>query len=278
MKKTAQVSCEQQARPSAVIRADRLGKVYPNGTVALKSMSCMVCQDDFLVIIGSSGAGKSTLLRCMNRLIRPSEGRLFLLDEDITNVYGRRLQRVRRRVGMIFQQFHLVRRLNVLENVLTGRLRFQSSPIRHGLSLLRCFSKAEKEFAFECLRSVGIAELAFQRADTLSGGQQQRVAIARALAQEPDALLADEPIASLDPRSAETVMRILRQIHENEKIPVIVNLHHIDFAKCYAKRILGMAHGRVVFEGKPEDLVPDVIERIYGDRARQEWEQLQACA
>jgi len=171
-----------------------------------------------------------------------------------------------------------VRRLNVLENVLTGRLRFQSSPIRHGLSLLRCFSKAEKEFAFECLRSVGIAELAFQRADTLSGGQQQRVAIARALAQEPDALLADEPIASLDPRSAETVMRILRQIHESEKIPVIVNLHHIDFAKSYAKRILGMAHGRVVFEGKAEDLVPDVIERIYGDRAGQEWEQLQACA
>ncbi len=160
---------------------------------------------------------------------------------------------VRRRVGMIFQQFHLVRRLTALENVLVGRLRFNRGLLDRGLSLCRRFRRAEREAAFDCLRQVGIAEHAFQRADTLSGGQQQRVAIARALAQEPELFLADEPIASLDPRSSEVVMDTLRRIHETHRIPVIVNLHHLDFARRYAGRVLGMAGGRLVFDGRPGD-------------------------
>ena len=263
---------------SPVIRTERLGKVYANGTRALKEVSLSFGRDDFAAVIGSSGAGKSTLLRCLNRLVRPTDGSIELLGEDITGACGRHLKQVRRRVGIIFQQFHLVRRLTVLDNVLVGRLRFNATPIRQCMSLLRLFPKAEREIAFECLKQVGIADLAFQRADTLSGGQQQRVAIARALAQKPDVFLADEPIASLDPRSAETVMEILREIHESKKIPVIVNLHHIDFAQRYAKRIIGMAHGQVVFDGNNSDLTREVIMPIYGAQADVELAAACACA
>jgi phosphonate transport system ATP-binding protein len=241
-----------------------LEKVYPNGTVALEDFSIQIGRDEFVVIIGLSGAGKSTLLRCINRLIQPTNGRLELFGETITHVGGRRLRQVRQRVGMIFQQFHLVRRLNVLENVLVGRLRFNTGPVRHVMSLMRTLPKSEKESAFECLKQVGIADLAFQRADTLSGGQQQRVAIARALAQNPELFLADEPIASLDPRSSEVVMDTLRDIHETHKIPVIVNLHHIDFAQRYGKRVLGMSKGNLVFDGAVEDLTLDAIKTVYG--------------
>lgn len=208
------------------ISTERLSKIYPNGTKALEDVSMAVRPDEFVVIIGLSGAGKSTLLRCMNRLIRPTSGRLELFGEDVTNVSGKKLKQVRRKVDMIFQQFHLVQRLRVIENVLVGRLRFNASPVRHTLSLFRCFSRQEKEIAFENLKKVGIADLAFQRADTLSGGQQQRVAIARALTQNPEVFLADEPIASLDPKSAAIVMDTLMETHQEQKIPVIVNLHH----------------------------------------------------
>lgn len=255
---------------SPVIRTERLAKVYSNGTKALQDVSLSFGRDDFVAIIGSSGAGKSTFLRCLNRLVRPSEGRVELLGEDVTKACGRHLNQVRRQVGIIFQQFHLVRRLTVLDNVLVGRLRFNASPVRQGLSLMRIFPKAEKELAFDCLKQVGIADLAFQRADTLSGGQQQRVAIARTLAQKPHVFLADEPIASLDPRSAETVMEILRLIHESKNIPVIVNLHHIDFAKRYAKRVVGMAGGRVVFDGKNTDLTREIIMPIYGAQVEEQ--------
>lgn len=263
---------------SPVIRTDRLGKVYGNGTKALQDVSLSFGRDDFVSIIGSSGAGKSTYLRCLNRLIRPSAGSVELLGQDITGACGRHLKQVRRRVGMIFQQFHLVRRLTVLDNVLVGRLRFNAGPLQQGLSLLRLFPRSEREMAFDCLKQVGIADLAFQRADTLSGGQQQRVAIARTLAQKPEVFLADEPIASLDPRSAETVMEILSHIHETKKIPVIVNLHHIDFAKRYAKRVVGMAGGRVVFEGKSSDLTRDVIMPIYGTQFDDQFAIASACA
>jgi phosphonate transport system ATP-binding protein len=254
-----------------VIEADHISKVFPNGTRALNDVSLAVGGSDFIAIIGSSGAGKSTFLRCLNRLIRPTAGTLTLLGEDITHVNGRALRQVRRRMGMIFQQFHLVRRLSVLENVLVGRLRFNAaSPLRYGCSILRKFPRSEKEVAFDCLKQVGIADLAFQRADTLSGGQQQRVAIARALAQEPEVFLADEPIASLDPRSAETVMRILKDIQERRNIPVLVNLHHIDFARRYGKRIVGMKAGATVFEGKASDLDEEVISSIYGPKHGEE--------
>ncbi len=260
------------------LRSEALTKVYPNGTRALCDVNLQVDRDDFVAIIGSSGAGKSTFMRCLNRLIRPSSGHVVLFGEDVTHVSGRRLRSVRRRAGMIFQQFHLVRRLTVMENVLVGRLRFNTSPLRHCMSLARVFSPDEKELAFECLKQVGIQDLAFQRADTLSGGQQQRVAIARALAQEPDFFLADEPIASLDPRSAETVMEILLDIHETHKIPVLVNLHHIDFAERYSKRVVGMSKGCLVFDGKPRDIDEDLINTIYGAKVNEAFGELSACA
>ena len=252
----------RKAPPAILI--ENLQKVYPNGTVALKDFSIRIGRDELVVIIGLSGAGKSTLLRCINRLVQPTSGRLELFGENISHVGGRSLRQVRQRVGMIFQQFHLVRRLTVLENVMVGRLRFNAGPVRHVMSLMRTLPKSEKESAFECLKQVGIADLAFQRADTLSGGQQQRVAIARALAQDPELFLADEPIASLDPRSSEVVMDTLRNIHETCNIPVIVNLHHIDFAKRYGERILGMSKGRLVFDGAVKDLTMDAIKTVYG--------------
>ncbi len=255
-----------------VFRTEALGKVYPNGTRALDDVSLTVNEDDFIVIIGSSGAGKSTLLRCLNRLVTPSHGKILLGDEDITAVSGGRLRKVRREVGMIFQQFHLVRRLTVLENVLVGRLRFCSSPVRYMGSLMRRFPASEREIAFDLLRQVGIGELAYQRADSLSGGQQQRVAIARTLAQKPSLFLADEPIASLDPRSSEAVMKLLKKIHEEHRIPVVVNLHHIDFARRYGKRILGVSGGRLVFDGTRDELSPAVIEGIYGRNPDEEYD------
>ncbi len=270
-------SIDMNTKRTCAIRAKDLYKVYPNGTEALKDVSLEVKDKDFIVVIGLSGAGKSTLLRCLNRLVRPTSGELELFDEDITCVSGSRLKHVRRRVGMIFQQFNLVRRLTVLENVLVGRLRFNSSPVGLCMTLLRRFPKREKEFAFECLRQVGIADLAFRRADALSGGQQQRVAIARALAQEPEVFLADEPIASLDPRSSETVMQTLMQIHEEKGIPVLVNLHHIDFAQRFGKRVLGMSKGELIFDGTCRDLCRDTVSTIYGDKAEEALQELDAA-
>lgn len=246
------------------IAAEELTKIYPNGTCAVRGVSFAVGSEDLMIILGPSGAGKSTLLRCLNRLLEPTSGRVILNDRNITHVGGMRLQEVRRRVGIIFQQFNLVGRLSVLENVLAGRLTHCGNVLWHTSSLFRLFPKREKEFAFDCLRTVRIEQLAYQRADTLSGGQMQRVAIARALAQEPYVFLADEPVASLDPASAEIVMETLQDIQETQHIPVIVNLHQIGLAERYAKRMLGMADGEKVFEGGTRALTPEVIERIYG--------------
>jgi phosphonate transport system ATP-binding protein len=265
-------------KAAAGVTMRNLCKVYPNGTRALDDVSLTIGRKEFVVIIGLSGAGKSTMLRCLNRLVRPTSGRLELFDEDIIHLSGRRLRQVRRRVGMIFQQFNLVHRLSVLDNVLVGRLRFNTAHVKHALSLLRLVSKSEKEAAFNCLKQVGIADLAFQRADTLSGGQQQRVAIARALAQDPEIFLADEPIASLDPRSSETVMETLAQIHQERGIPVVVNLHHIDFAQRYGRRILGMSKGRVVFDGGSGDLTQEAIVRVYGKKLEEVIGDLTRCA
>lgn len=253
-------------QPSIAIEATNLCKTYPNGTKAVTDINFTVFESDFISIIGSSGAGKSSLLRIFNRLIRPSNGKLHLYGEDITEVSGAEIRKVRHKVGMIFQQFHLVRRLSVLDNVLIGRLKFNTSPLAKIKSLIGRFNKYDRDFAFECLCQVGIEHLAFQRADTLSGGQQQRVAIARTLAQEPDVFLADEPIASLDPHSAEVVMGLLENIHNTRNIPVLVNLHHIDFAKRYGKRIIGMKQGAIVFDGTPQQLNEKEITYIYGAR------------
>ena len=249
---------------NATIVMQEITKIYPNGTCAVQGIDLAADSKDLTVILGPSGAGKSTLLRCMNRLLEPTSGHLHLNGEEITHAAGRKLQEVRKRVGMIFQQFNLVRRLTVLENVLAGRLPHCNRGFRRGLSLLKIFSGKDRELAFECLKKVKIEHLAYQRADTLSGGQQQRVAIARALAQGPYVFLADEPVASLDPASAETVMKTLQAINHTQKIPVIVNLHQIELAERYATRIIGMARGRVVFDGPTASLTDEIITRIYG--------------
>ena len=274
------ISMKTRDRDRPIIRTRGLGKTYPNGTRALKNVSFMLQNDEFVSIIGSSGAGKSTFLRCLNRLITPTKGTIELEGDDITYGNGAGLRQVRQCVGMIFQQFNLVPRLSVLNNVLAGRLRFNRTPLRYGSSILRLFPRPEKDIAFECLKKVGIEHLAFQRADTLSGGQQQRVAIARTLAQEPKVFLADEPIASLDPHSAEKVMEILLQINQSQNIPVIVNLHHIDFALRYGKRVIGMANGEMVFDGSGKDLTPEKTSWIYERRedGKTETDGIRACA
>jgi len=247
----------------ALLAARNLRMVYPGGTVALDDVSVDLFEREFLVVLGSSGAGKSTLLRMLNRLGTPTGGSVLFRGDDVSHAAGRRLLRLRQGVGMIFQQFNLVGRLSVLHNVLAGRLRFARRPLPLLRSQVHLFSRGDRSFAMECLERVGVAHLARRRADTLSGGQQQRVAIARVLAQEPSVILADEPIASLDPRSAEVVMDILRDIHETRGLPVIANLHQVDHAVRYATRIVGMRAGRVAFSGAPGELDQASIESLY---------------
>jgi phosphonate transport system ATP-binding protein len=213
----------------------------------------------FVGIIGRSGAGKSTLLRLINRLIEPSGGRILFDGCDVTALRGRELREWRANAAMIFQQFNLVPRLDVLTNVLLGRIS------RHGTvpSLFKRFTAAERAMAVETLERLDLAPHAFQRTDTLSGGQQQRVAIARALMQEPSMVLADEPIASLDPRNAARVMEALKTINTEDGITVLCNLHTIDAARQYSDRIVGMAHGRIVFDGPPSELTAAAMREIY---------------
>jgi phosphonate transport system ATP-binding protein len=211
-------------------------------------------------IIGRSGAGKSTLLRLINRLIDPTSGRIQFNGTDVGALRGRELLRWRARCAMIFQQFNLVHRLDVLTNVLVGRLGYH----RTLPTLLRVFSRREKAMAIQALERLDMAQTALQRADTLSGGQQQRVAIARALVQEPRLMLADEPIASLDPHNATKVMEALKRIHREVGITVICNLHHLDTARSYCERIIGMQAGTVVFDGPPEALTVEKAVEIYG--------------
>jgi phosphonate transport system ATP-binding protein len=248
---------------ASVISVKDLGKAYAPGQFAIRGVNLDVGRRDFIVIIGRSGAGKSTFLRCLNLLVRPTEGTIRLNGVDVTRCSGKQLREVRGRVGMIFQGFNLVRRLSVLDNVLSGRLRFRRSPWGLLTSMLHTHAAAERERAFECLKKVQIEHLAYRRADTLSGGQQQRVAIARVLAQEPTVILADEPIASLDPQSAESVMRTLRHIHESGGIPVIVNLHQVDIARAFASRIVGMARGSIQVDAAPSDLSESAVEAVY---------------
>jgi phosphonate transport system ATP-binding protein len=211
-------------------------------------------------IIGRSGAGKSTLLRLINRLIDPTSGRIGFEGRDIRKLRGADLLRWRARCAMIFQQFNLVPRMDVLSNVLVGRLGYHSTIP----TLLKIFSRHEKAMAIQALDRLDMAQTALQRADTLSGGQMQRVAIARALVQEPKLVLADEPIASLDPHNATKVMDALKAINREDGITVISNLHHLATARSYCRRIIGMAVGKVVFDGPPEELTPDKALEVYG--------------
>jgi phosphonate transport system ATP-binding protein len=239
--------------------------------VAVDNVSFEVPRGQMLGIIGRSGAGKSTLLRMVNRLVEPTSGRILCEDApgaggDVCALKGRDLHLWRRRCAMVFQQFNLVARLDVLTNVLMGRLSFQPT-LR---SLLKLFTPQERALAVMTLDRVEMAPFILQRSDTLSGGQQQRVAIARALVQEPKILLADEPIASLDPRSAARVMEILRTINREERITVICNLHTLDTARAYCDRLIGMRLGKIVFDGAPRALDQAGIQAIYGAAGEEE--------
>jgi phosphonate transport system ATP-binding protein len=228
--------------------------------IAIDNVNVEIPQGQMVGIIGRSGAGKSTLLRMINRLIDPSEGSILFEGTDVAKLRGSHLRNWQRDCAMIFQQFNLVPRLDVLTNVLLGRLNHRST-IK---SLLGMFSREERAMAIAALERLDIVKTALQRAGTLSGGQQQRVAIARALMQNPKIMLADEPIASLDPRNAQIVMESLRDINEREGLTVITNLHTLDTARHYCGRIIGMQGGKVVFDGTPDDLTELAARRIYG--------------
>lgn len=249
---------------ASVIEARGLGVVYPGGVRALEGVELSLGSDEFAAVLGPSGAGKSTLLRTINGMVHPTEGSLRVNGVSVAALGGRGLRRMRRDAGMIFQQFNLVGRLTALQNVLAGRLAHTGGPVRSLLSHVRWFTNSDRSIAMEALDDLGLAHKAHERASQLSGGEQQRVAIARLVAQRPRIVLADEPIASLDPASAERVMQSLRQIHESRGIPVLVNLHQPDVAVKYAGRIIGMRQGRVVFDTPSERFS---VDGLYGPGA-----------
>jgi phosphonate transport system ATP-binding protein len=242
---------------------ENLTKVFPDGTVALKNVSFEVKDGEFLVVIGLSGSGKSTLLRCINRLIDPTEGRVTWDDIDITAAQGKELRLIRRQIGMIFQQFNLVRRSTVMTNVLSGRLGYANP----WASLLHQFSTEDRQRAVAALERVGIAEKADNRADQLSGGQQQRVGIARALMQEPRLMLADEPVASLDPVLAHSILQYLELLNRQDDITVLCSLHFLDLVHRYATRVIGLKDGELVFDGLPSELTHERFKEVYGEEA-----------
>src|ERR1700739_4302817 len=227
---------------------------------SVDNASFSIAPGAFVGVIGRSGAGKSTLLRMINRLAEPTEGRILYDGIDVTSLRGRELRKWRARSAMVFQQFNLIGRLDVLTNVLMGRL----ATVSPGRALLKLWPDADKAVALAALEQFEIASLAAQRADQLSGGQQQRVAIARALVQEPDIILADEPIASLDPHNTKVVMDSLQRINRDFGITVICNLHSLELARNYCARVIGMAAGKVVFDGTPEQLTRSEAQRLYG--------------
>ena len=232
-----------------MIEFRNVSKVYPNGTKGLNNINLKIQKGEFVVMVGLSGAGKSTLLRSVNRLHEITEGEIIIEGESITAAKGKGLRRMRRDIGMIFQSFNLVKRSTVLKNVLAGRVGYHST-LR---TMLGLFPKEDVELAFQALNRVNISEKAYARADELSGGQQQRVSIARALAQEAKIILADEPVASLDPLTTKQVMDDLKKINEDFGITTIVNLHSIDLARQYATRIIGLHAGEIVFDGLVEE-------------------------
>lgn len=243
-----------------------LVKTYPNGVQALKGVSFDVKEGEFLVVIGLSGSGKSTLLRCLNRLHDPSSGSiLFDGKVDVAQLQGRAVRDIRRQIGMIFQHFNLVPRFTVLKNVLLGRLAYTSS----WKSVFGLFSDEDRKKALEHLSLVGIAEKAHLRADNLSGGQQQRVAIARVLSQNPKVILADEPVASLDPATCHTVMEYLKKVNQELGITVVCNLHFLSLVRQYATRVIAMKSGQIIYEGSPHEIDDQWFERIYGEGAKE---------
>ncbi len=248
-----------------ILQIKNLVKTYPNGTQALKGISFDVKKGEFLVIIGLSGSGKSTLLRCVNRLHDPTGGEILYKGQDISKISGADVLNLRKDIAMIFQHFNLIPRHSVLSNVLMGRLGHTSTM----QSLLGLFSEVDRQNAMKYLSLVGISEKAQMRADNLSGGQQQRVAIARALTQNPSVLLADEPVASLDPATCHTVMDYLRKVNQELGITVIANLHFLSLVRMYATRVIALKGGEKVYEGSPSSIDEAWFEKIYGAGAKE---------
>jgi len=246
-----------------MLRVEHLTKVYDDGTVALSDVSFEVPDGEFLAVIGLSGSGKSTLLRCINRLIDPTEGRILWKDEDITAASQEDMRRIRRRIGMVFQHFNLVNRSKVITNVLAGRLGYTSP----ALAIVNRFPKADREKAMAQLARVGLEEKANNRAEELSGGQQQRVGIARAMVQEPEMILADEPVASLDPVLAHSIMQYLETINREDGATVLCSLHFLDLVQEYGQRVIALNEGRLVFEGLPDEIDDAKFKDIYGQEA-----------
>ncbi len=249
-----------------MLEFSNLSKTYDDGTQALKEVSFSVEKGEFLVVIGLSGSGKSTLLRCTNRLIEPTSGSIMWDGLDITGADNTQLRTIRRRIGMIFQHFNLVKRLSVMNNVLSGRLGYLDT----WKSVFYRFDGDDKKNAFRSLERVGLTEQAYKRASELSGGQQQRVGIARALMQEPEIILADEPVASLDPVLAHTILGYLERLNKEDGITVICSLHYLDLVQRYATKVIGLRDGRVVYRGTGADIrrmTDEEFKEIYGEEA-----------
>ena len=251
---------QNTAERSNFLEIRNLKKEYTAGNPILKGIDINITEPGIIAIIGPSGTGKSTLLRCINRLIDPTDGQILFDDADLCLAKGAQLRKLRRQVGMVFQEYNLVERLTVIENVLTGRLGYMSA----WQAWRRKFSQADINTAFELLDAVGLTEHAKKRADSLSGGQRQRVGIARAVMQNPRILLADEPTSSLDPKTAVEIMELLERFSAEKNIPALVNIHDVKLASRFAKRMIGMSNGVVVYDGPPEGITDEHLKHIYG--------------
>ena len=250
-----------------MLKLQNLTKTYKTGDKALQGINFEVPAGQVVGLIGPSGAGKSTLIRCINRLVEPSAGSIWLGDTELTRLNGRTLRQARRRIGMIFQEYALVERLTVMENVLSGRLGY----VPTWRSFLRRYSQEDIRQAFALLEQVGLGDHYNKRADALSGGQRQRVGIARALEQNPELLLVDEPTASLDPKTSRQIMRLIQGACRERSLPAIINIHDVMLAQQFSDRIIGLKAGEIVFDGAPDALTNEVLTRIYGD---EDWTQL----
>lgn len=248
-----------------MLRLVDLVKRYKTGDTALKGVNLEVPDGQVMALIGPSGAGKSTLIRCVNRLVEPTSGKIFLNDMELTSLGQGQLRRARRRMGMIFQEYALVERLTVMENVLSGRLGY----VPFWRSYFRKFPQSDIDEAFRLLERVGLDHMVDKRADELSGGQRQRVGICRALIQQPELLLVDEPTASLDPKTSRQIMRLIRELCEERRLSAIINIHDVLLAQMFAERIVGLQLGEIVYDGPPDGLTPDVLTQIYGE---EDWE------
>ena len=244
-----------------MLKLSALTKRYDTGDLALNQVDLEIPDAQVLALIGPSGAGKSTLIRCVNRLVEPTSGSATLNDINLTKLSSRALRKSRRKMGMIFQEYALVERLTVMDNVLSGRLGY----VGFWRSYFRKFPKDDIKEAFRLLDRVGLLEMADKRADELSGGQRQRVGICRALIQDPDLLLVDEPTASLEPKTSRQIMRLINELCSERGLTAIINIHDVLLAQMFAQRIVGLANGEVVYDGKPEGLTPEVLTQIYGE-------------